>query len=155
MNAILGEVQIDTILEWCGRIFGIVGVIFLFVEAIGSLRKRSNTKLTILSLVFLSISVIGYLLTDLILRNKNLPVIFSLLWIVFLWAYLICNLISAVSISKRTRSAKKAETEENREEVSSPSEHEQVENVSEAVEEQRTTKNKKRSGKKGKSDGKE
>ena len=99
--------MMEKILQWCGTIFAIVGVIFLFLEAIGSIRKRSNTKLSVLGLVFLSISLVGYLITEIVLRSKGLPSVFSFVWIIFLWAYLACNLASAVKISKRSRAEKK------------------------------------------------
>ncbi len=99
--------MMEKILQWCGTIFAIVGVIFLFLEAIGSIRKRSNTKLSVLALVFLSISLVGYLITEIVLRSKGLPSVFSFVWIIFLWAYLACNLASAVKISKRSRAEKK------------------------------------------------
>ena len=99
--------MIDKILQWCGIVFGVVGVTCLFLEAIGSIRKHNNTKLSILSLVFLTVSLVGYIVTELVLRSKGLPSVFSFVWIIFLWAYLACNLASAVKISKRSRAEKK------------------------------------------------
>lgn len=104
--------MIEKILQWGGTIFAVIGVVFLFLEAIGSIRKHSNTKLSILGLVFLSISLVGYLLTEVILRSKGLPVIFSCLWILFMWAYLICNLVSVIKLSKKARAEKKAKQQE-------------------------------------------
>lgn len=101
--------MIEKILQWGGTAFAIVGVVLLFLEAIGSIRKRNNTKLSILGLVFLSISLVGYLLTEVILRSQGLPVIFSCLWILFMWAYLICNLVSAIKLSRQAGQEKKAQ----------------------------------------------
>ena len=100
--------MIEKILQWAGTVFAIIGVVFLFIEAIGSIRRRNNTKLSILGLIFLSVSLVGYLLTEVILRAKGLPVIFSCLWLLFMWAYLICNLVSTIKLSKQVRKEKLA-----------------------------------------------
>ncbi len=99
--------MIDKILQWCGIVFGIVGVTCLFLEAIGSIRKHNNTKLSILSLVFLTVSLVGYIVTELVLRSQGLPSFFSVVWVVFLWAYLICNLVSYLKINKKNRALKR------------------------------------------------
>lgn len=118
--------MLEKILQWAGTVFAIIGVVFLFIEAIGSIRRRNNTKLSILGLVFLSISLVGYLLTEVILRAKGLPVIFSCLWLLFMWAYLICNLVSTIKLSKQVRKEKLAKQQAdqaaaaNAEQVSAP-----------------------------------
>ncbi len=103
--------MIEKILQWAGTAFAIIGVVFLFIEAIGSIRKHNNTKLSVLGLVFLSVSLVGYVLTEVILRAKGLPVIFSCLWLLFMWAYLICNLVSAIKLSKKVRKEKLDKTQ--------------------------------------------
>lgn len=101
--------MIEKVLQWCGIVFAVVGVVCLFLEAIGSIRKHNNTKLSILSLVFLTISLVGYIITEVVLRSKGLPSFFSVVWVVFLWAYLICNLVSYLKINKKNRALKKSE----------------------------------------------
>ena len=97
----------EKILQWCGTIFAIVGVIFLFLEAIGSIRKRSNTKLSVLGLVFLSISLVGYLITEIVLRSKGLPSVFSFVWIIFFVGVFGLQFGFRGKISKRSRAEKK------------------------------------------------
>lgn len=99
--------MIEKILQWCGIVFAAVGIVCLFLEAIGSIRKRNNTKLSILSLIFLTISLVGYIVTEVVLRSKGLPSFFSVAWVVFLWAYLICNLVSYLKINKKNRALKR------------------------------------------------
>jgi len=101
--------MIEKILEWGGRIFAVIGIICLFWEAVACLRRRSNPKLTIVGIVFLAVSVIGYAITELILRNQDVPAIFAVVWIAFLWAYLICNIISECILYRKNRAVKKAE----------------------------------------------
>lgn len=100
--------MIEKILKWGGIVFAVVGIICLFLEAFATLKRKTNPKLTIAGMIFLSISVIGYVITELILRDKDVPIIFSIIWIAFLWLYLICNLISSVLIARKHRAEKRA-----------------------------------------------
>lgn len=84
-------------------IFVVIGIICLFVEAIACLRRRSNTKLTLAGMVFLSVSVIGYIITEILLRDKDIPIFITAVWIILLWAYLICNVISAIILHRKKR----------------------------------------------------
>lgn len=95
--------MIEKILEWGGIVFVVIGIVCLFVEAIACLRRRSNTKLTIVGMVFLSVSVIGYIITEILLRDKDVPIFLTAVWIGFLWAYLICNVISAIILHRKKR----------------------------------------------------
>ena len=99
--------MIEKILEWGGIVFVVVGIVCLFWEAIVCLRRRTNPKLTIVGIVLLAISVVGYIVTELILRDMDLPVFLTAIWIAFLWAYLICNGISAVVLHRNHRSERK------------------------------------------------
>ena len=99
--------MIEKLLSWGGIIFAVVGIICLFLEAFATLKRKTNPKLTIAGMVFLSVSVIGYVITELILRDKDLPIIFSIIWIAMLWMYLICNLISSMLIAKKHRAEKR------------------------------------------------
>lgn len=101
--------MIEKILEWGGRILIIVGIICLFTEAFACLHRRSNPRLTVVGVVFLAISVIGYTITEFILRDQDVPVVFPIVWIAFLWAYLICNVISAFIIGRKNRNLKKSQ----------------------------------------------
>lgn len=95
--------MIEKILEWGGLVFVVVGLICLFWEAFACLRRKSNTVLTLIGMVLLSLSVIGYLITEIIMREKEVPIVFPIIWIALLWAYLICNFISAIRIARKNR----------------------------------------------------
>lgn len=104
--------MIEKILEYGGVIFAAVGILCLFLEAFAIFKRDSNPKLTIVGLVFLGISVIGFLITDVILREADVPYFLTIIWIAFLWVYLICNLVSAVLVSKSKRADKRKEQNE-------------------------------------------
>lgn len=101
--------MIEKILKWGGLVFVVIGIICLFTEAFVCLRRKSNPVLTLIGIVLLSLSVIGYAVTELIMRDKEVSIVFPIIWIVLLWAYLICNFISAISISRKNRKAKKTQ----------------------------------------------
>lgn len=101
--------MIEKILEWGGIIFVVIGIICLFLEAFACLRRKSNPKLTIAGMVFLVVSVVGYIVTEILLRDKKVPVVFSVIWIALLWMYLICNTISAITIARKNRMEKRAQ----------------------------------------------
>lgn len=110
--------MIEKILEWGGIVFVVVGIVCLFWEAIACLRRRTNPKLTIVGIVLLAISVVGYIITELILRDMDLPVFLAAIWIAFLWAYLICNGISAVILHRKHRADKDEGDEQSEDEQS-------------------------------------
>lgn len=95
--------MIEKILEWGGRVFVVIGIICLFAEAFMCLRRRSNPKLTIVGMVFLAVSVIGYIITEVIMHDSDIPAFVTAVWIACLWAYLICNVISAIIIARKKR----------------------------------------------------
>lgn len=99
--------MIEKILEYGGVIFAAVGIICLFLEAFAIFKRDSNPKLTIAGLVFLAISVIGFLITDVILREADIPYFLTIIWIALLWVYLICNLVSALLVSRKKRMDKR------------------------------------------------
>ena len=99
--------MIEKILKWGGLVFVIIGIICLFLEAFACLRRKSNTVLTLVGMVLLSLSVIGYVITELVMRDKEVPIVFSVIWIALLWAYLICNFISAVKTARKNRKTEK------------------------------------------------
>lgn len=99
--------MIEKILEYGGVIFAAVGIICLFLEAFAIYKRDSNPKLTIAGLVFLAISVVGFIITDVILHDADVPYFLTIIWIVLLWVYLICNLVSALLVSRKKRIAKR------------------------------------------------
>lgn len=104
--------MIEILLEYGGVIFAAVGIICLFLEAFEAFRGKSNTKLSFAGLACLTVSVIGFLVTDVILRDADIPKFVSIIWLVLLWAYLVCNIVSAVIISRKKRVDKSAQQDE-------------------------------------------
>lgn len=106
----------EQILPWIGGIFAGLGVIFLFFDIINSIRKRNRRALNIAGLVVLSIGVVGYLITDVILQDSAWPPLASLLWIALFWVYVILVAIETVGDikvhkrSKRIAAAKAVES---------------------------------------------
>ena len=86
----------EQILPWIGGIFAGLGVIFLFFDIINSIRKRNRRALNIAGLVVLSIGVVGYIVTDIILQDSAWPPLASLLWIALFWVYVIFVAIETV-----------------------------------------------------------
>lgn len=98
--------MIEKILDYSGIIFAAVGIVCLFLEAYATFKRKSNTKLMIAGLVCLAVSVIGFIVTEVILREADVPAFIAVIWIALLWAYLICNLVSALLTSRRNRAEK-------------------------------------------------
>lgn len=98
--------MIENLLEYGGIIFAAIGIICLFLEAFEAFKRKYNSKLTIAGLVFLTVSIIGFIVTEIILRDADVSYFFNIAWIALLWAYLICNLVSALLVSRKNRAAK-------------------------------------------------
>ena len=108
----------EQILRWVGGIFAGIGVIFLFFDIINSIRKRERRALNIAGLVVLSVGVVGYIITDIILQNSAWPPFASLIWIALFWVYVILIAIETVGDIKVHRRNKRTEkqAEQNSEE---------------------------------------
>lgn len=107
-----GKLMIEKILEYSGLIFAAVGIICLFLEAFETFKRKANSKLTIAGLVFLTVSVIGFIITEVILRESDVSYFFTVTWIALLWVYLICNIVSAALVSRKKRSQKRSQNGE-------------------------------------------
>lgn len=93
--------------KWVALVVAALGLALLFTDLIMNIKKRQHTRLNIVALVFLSVSLICFILTQWVI--KNLPPFMSLIWIAFLVGYLVCDIILAVGIGKDNRRKKKAE----------------------------------------------
>ena len=98
----------EKILPWIGGIFAGVGVIFLFFDIINSIRKRNRRALNIVGLIVLSIGVVGYVITDIILQDSAWPPFASLIWIALFWVYVILVAIETVGDVKIYKRNKRA-----------------------------------------------
>lgn len=103
--------MIEKVLDYGGIIFAAVGIICLFLEAFAIFKRESNPKLTIVGLVFLAVSVVGFIVTDVIMRESDVPYFFTIIWIGLLWAYLICNFVSALLVLRKKRAEARNEEE--------------------------------------------
>lgn len=99
--------MIEKLIEWGGVIFAAVGILCLFLEAFATFKREKNPKLTVVGMIFLAVSVIGFVVTELILRDKDIPMIFTILWIAFLWIYIVCNFVSAFLTSRHNKAEKR------------------------------------------------
>lgn len=106
--------MLEKILPWIGGIFAGVGVIFLFFDIINSIRKRNRRAMNVAGLVVLSIGVVGYIITDVILHDSAWPPLASLIWIALFWVYVVLVAIETVGdikIHKRNRRTAAAKAE--------------------------------------------
>ena len=110
----------EQILRWVGGIFAGIGVIFLFFDIINSIRKRERRALNIAGLVVLSIGVVGYVITDIILPEGLWPPFASLVWIALFWVYVILVAIETVGDIKVHRRNKRAEKQAQRNATDNP-----------------------------------
>ena len=98
----------DKLLPWIGGIFAGVGLILIFFDVISSIKRRDRTKTNIVGLVLLSIAVVGYVITDLILVDSAWPPLASLIWIALFWVYVILDACITMGKIKTHRREKKA-----------------------------------------------
>ena len=98
----------EKLLPWIGGIFAIIGLILIFVDTISSIKRRDKTKTNVAGLILLSIAVVGYTITDLILQDSAWPPLASLIWIALFWAYVILDACLTMGVIKKVRREKKA-----------------------------------------------
>ena len=95
--------MLKKILPWVGGMFAAVGLILIFYDVIVTIKKRDKTKTNIAALIILSVAVLGYVVTDLILPaampdGSGWPALASFVWIALFWVYV---LLDAVKPEKR------------------------------------------------------
>ena len=88
--------MLEKLLPWIGGIFATVGLICLFFDLIGSIRRDNRRALNILGLIVLAISVIGYVITDIVLKDSAWPAQASFVWIALFWLYVILTAVGTV-----------------------------------------------------------
>ena len=98
----------EKILPWVGGIFAAVGLILIFFDVISSIKRRDKTRTNIAGLVLLAVAVVGYVITDLILKDSAWPPLASLVWIVLFWVYVILDACVTMGKIKTHRREKKA-----------------------------------------------
>ena len=99
----------EKMLPWIGGIFAGIGIILILFDVIRSITKRDKTKTNVAGLVLLSVAVIGYTITDIILKDSAWPPLASLIWIALFWAYVILDACITMGEIKKVRRNKKDE----------------------------------------------
>ena len=97
-TALLAFSKLTDALKWIALVVAALGVALLFYDLVVNIKKRKRTKLNIVALVFLSLSLVCYILTQWVL--KNLPAVVGFVWVFFLVAYFVCDIILAVGIGR-------------------------------------------------------
>ena len=97
----------DKLLPWIGGIFAGIGLILIFFDVIASIKRRDKTKTNVVGLVLLSVAVVGYTVTDIILKDSAWPPLASLIWIAMFWAYVILDACLTLGVIKKARRSKK------------------------------------------------
>ena len=98
--------MLDKLLPWIGGIFAGVGIILILIDVISSIKRHDKTKTNVVGLVVLSVAVIGYVITDLILKDSAWPPLASLIWIALFWIYVILDACLTVGSIKKARRTK-------------------------------------------------
>ena len=102
----------DTILPYIGGVFAAVGIVLIFYDVITTIKRRDKTKTNIVGLVILSVAIVGYAVTDLILpavkpEGSGWPALASLAWIALFWVYVILDAITTMGDIKVARNKNK------------------------------------------------
>ncbi|MCM1290052.1 MAG: hypothetical protein NC132_06405 [Corallococcus sp.] len=90
--------------KWIGLVVAVLGVALLFTDLAMNIKKRNHTKMNVVALVFLSLSLVCYILTQWVIQN--LPTLFGFIWVVFLVAYFVCDIVMAIGIGRDNRRKK-------------------------------------------------
>ena len=88
--------MLEKLIPWIGGIFATIGLICLLFDLIGSIRKHNRRALNIFGLIVLLISVGGYLITDVVLKDSAWPPQASFVWIALFWVYVILTAVGTV-----------------------------------------------------------
>ncbi len=93
-------------IKWIVIALAALAMGLLVSDLVINLKKRRNTVINIVGLVFLTLSIVCFVLT--IVFGDQSPQLLSYAWIAFLVGYLVCDVIMAVDIGK-TNAQKKRE----------------------------------------------
>lgn len=112
----------EEILILCGQIAAVLAIAFLFYDAIRCIIKQRNFKLSITALSFLSLASILFLVGQFAFTGV-ISVILSIVALVFLVGYLICDILIVFgNIKSNKKNLSTDLTEESAESVTSSDE---------------------------------
>ena len=98
---------IDTptdIVDWITVGIVALGLCLFFGDFVISIKKRRNIRLNIIGLVFITLAIVSFILTEVF---TDMALIFSFVSIAFLVAYFVCNVVITVCIAKQNKREKK------------------------------------------------
>lgn len=93
-------------IKWIAIVLAALAMGLFVSDLVINLRKRRNTVINIVGLVFLTFSVVCFVLT--IVFGDETPQLLNYAWIAFLVGYLVCDVIMAVDIGKTNAQNKRA-----------------------------------------------
>lgn len=88
------------IVGWATVVIAVLGLCLFFSDLIINIKKRRNTRLNIIGLVFISLSLVCFLMTMLF---SEMELIFMFIAIAFMIGYFVCDVIVAVCIAKQNK----------------------------------------------------
>ena len=97
----------EKLLPWIGGVFAVIGLILIFFDVIASIKRRDKAKTNVVGLVLLSVAVVGYVITDIILKDSAWPPFASLIWIALFWVYVILDVFVTMGTIKKVRREKR------------------------------------------------
>lgn len=97
----------EKILAWIGGIFAGIGIVLLVCDLVRSIKKRDKMVINIVGLIFLSMAVIGYVITDLVKVIADWSPLASLIWIVLFWVYVILDCVVTLGHYRKYRREKR------------------------------------------------
>lgn len=92
------------IIGWATLALGLALSALLIAELAVQIRKRKNVKLNVTALVFLTVSVLGYVVCRFV---ELAPPLLSLLWIAFFWVYMVLMVVRMVRHHRRSVAARR------------------------------------------------
>lgn len=97
------------IIGWVTVVIAVLGLGLFLTDLIINIKKRRNTRLNIIGLVFISLSIVCFVLT---MVFASMEKVFMFVSIAFLTGYLVCDVIVAICIGKQNKKLKKQQTED-------------------------------------------
>ncbi len=97
-------------IKWIAVVLAALAMALLLTDLIVNIKKRHNTRVNIIGLVFLSLSIACFI--PVIVFGDQAPQMLNYGWIGFLVGYFVCDVILAVIIGKDNKRKKRNQTAE-------------------------------------------
>ena len=99
-NLMLALNMPSDIIGWVTVVIAVLGLGLFLGDLIINIKKRRNTRLNIIGLVFISLSIVCFVLT---MVFTEMETVFTFIAIAFLAGYLVCDVIVAICIGKQNK----------------------------------------------------